>query len=262
MSTQNTNATKWKEIFLSCSRIHKIIVQELKEVDTTSEKNRTILNLLVRIDRNIVAISVLASSSIMNSGSIWMKLPVGLLIRSCLSDCILGLHISDKNENTVSDLNEILRKDYVAAMFDEFEVYKDKISGIGFDDIFAEHLYTLQIEDNFIESLTFNDKLETITPGEEHKMWSAKSTKDISDAYPNMIQTKYLFNSVKDDSDIGELAEKLYSYFKYFSQYEHYSDNGHGDSMADFGEDNIKFEKTFDYILQSVFVLSGNKKRQ
>ena len=35
------------------------------------------------------------------------------------------------------------------------------------------------------------------------------------------------------------MEKKLYHYYKYFSQYEHFSELGFGDVKASFGEDNI-----------------------
>ena len=57
------------------------------------------------------------------------------------------------------------------------------------------------------------------------------------------------------DQSLSPVACRLYAYYKYFSQYEHFSDNGHGDSLADFGEDNVSYEKAINALEEVVELL-------
>lgn len=58
--------------------------------------------------------------------------------------------------------------------------------------------------------------------------------------------------SLSGDPELGGLVCSLYAYYKYFSQYEHFSELGTGDATQDFGEDNIKFPRAFDYIEETL----------
>ena len=39
---------------------------------------------------------------------------------------------------------------------------------------------------------------------------------------------------------------RLNAYYKYFSQYEHFSEQGFGDNLAPFGDDNVSFPAAID----------------
>lgn len=43
-----------------------------------------------------------------------------------------------------------------------------------------------------------------------------------------------------------DIVNRLNAYYKYFSQYEHFSEQGYDDSLAPFGEDDVSFPSAID----------------
>ena len=250
-----SNIRIWKVIFLRCRSLSSVLMPrffEFSKYENKSRKSLTLMNLMQRVECNLRSVYVLASISIKSSGLVYFKFPVGLLIRSCLMDCLTGLYILKHNDTSCTNIMELRNRDYVKALFEEFEVYRDKVS-FSFDDETLEHVYTLALEDTFIQDLDINEKTKEIVPMKERFIWKARNPKDI---YSDYKITDGLLKSMKDDlsndDEIGKCVNHLYAYYKYFSQYEHYSERGYGDSLANFGDDNIRFEKVFDYIEESV----------
>lgn len=73
-----------------------------------------------------------------------------------------------------------------------------------------------------------------------------------SEIYDGCKRRDTLLNVLKDkvisDTGVRGCVRILVAYYKYFSQYEHYSECGKGDSAAPFGRDNIRYEKVFDHL--------------
>ncbi len=216
----------------------------LKEHSNRVDRIGVIISIIHRIIRNLRAIAILAVESGKKENSIFMKLPVGILIRNCLMDGILAMHVANNDDQVCKNLMALSNRNYINALFEEFEVYRDKL-GDSFDDITSEHMYTMALEDTYINELELNKKNTTIEPLNERYIWKAPNIKDIYDGCKKTdIEIKSIRNSLCNDNRFGECVKNLYAYYKYFSQYEHYSQRGNGDSLADFGFDNIRFEKT------------------
>ena len=75
----------------------------------------------------------------MSKNPLNLKLSVGILLRNCYMDALLSLYLCDQDECHVEEIAEVLNADYVKALFVQFEVYRDKLDDIGFDDDFLEH---------------------------------------------------------------------------------------------------------------------------
>lgn len=82
-----------------------------------------IISILYRIMRNIRAILSLSAESAKKEDSIFMKLPVGILIRNCLMDSILAMHIANNNDQVCQNLVVLSNRNYLNSLFEEFEVY-------------------------------------------------------------------------------------------------------------------------------------------
>lgn len=159
-------------------------------------------------------------------------------------DGILAMYIANNNDQVCQNLMALSNRNYLKALFDEFEVYRDKLDGMC-DEITAEHMYTMAIEDTYLNELKWNNNSKTIEPLNERHIWDAQAFKDIYDGCKKSdIDLNNIKNSLCNDNKTGECVKNLYAYYKYFSQYEHFSQRGNGDSLADFGFDNIKFEKS------------------
>ena len=211
-----------------------------------------IISILYRIMRNIRAILSLSAESAKKEDSIFMKLPVGILIRNCLMDGILAMHIANNNDQVCQILVALSNRNYLNSLFEEFEVYRYKLSD-GFDEITSEHMYTMALEDTYLNELKWNESNITIEPLNERFIWKAPNVKDIYDGCKKTdIELKSIKNLLCNDNKTSKCVKNLYAYYKYFSQYEHFSQRGNGDSLADFGSDNIRFEKSIIHLRECI----------
>ena len=94
------------------------------------------------------------------------------------------------------------------------------------------------MEDKFLGLLTFDDNLEDLAVTKQSK----EQLKEAGFSTSRSIYTKDLMDFLIKQGDVGMVATRLYHYWKYFSQYEHFSENGQGDVLAsskEDGNDNI-----------------------
>lgn len=63
------------------------------------------------------------------------------------------------------------------------------------------------------------------------------------------------FSVLQNDPTIAELSKRVFQYYKYFSQYEHFSENGQGDILVPFCDDNVHFPSAMKVIEESIEVL-------
>lgn len=252
--------TDWISILKASARLCKYIAdrRDLFAGSSGRSPRATSVSCLVyRMLRNLRGVYVLSSESVRHPDSVFLKLPVGLVIRNCLMDGIVALYIAANDDEECEKLNALCNRNYVNALFEEYEVYRDKQT-LPFDDVMAEHMYTMAIEDTYLEELDINEKNDGITPLNERYIWRAREFKDV---YEGCKRSDGDIRNMKDmlsgDKNVADCAGCLYAYYKYFSQYEHYSQRGDGDSLADFGNDNIRFEKVFVHLENCVKYLAG-----
>ena len=252
MDKINKNKQMWFEIISECVKILRSKNEALLSIVKHNEKTRknVALFLLVRrIITNIRAIEELAGASYKNNGSLLFKFSVGLLLRNCLTDGITGLYLMKQDDKVAAQILDLLNHDYAKALLEEYEVYRDKIRDLNYDDVFVEHLYTMAVEDKFIEHYNYNEDYKEIIPLQERKMWKARPTKKYLPEGSNVDpQMKKMWKFLSQDPQLASCANSLFAYYKYFSQWEHFSENGSGDAFANFGEDNIKMSMTFCHI--------------
>ncbi len=251
MEQQSNNERVWKEIAFKCKSVSSSIESNLMEFNKCEDASRrflTFTNLMRRVECNLRTVYILSVLSLKKYNTRYFKLPVGLLVRSCLMDCIIGVYILKNNDKRCDGIVNLWNRDYVKALFDEYKVYKDRTT-LPFSDELLEHVYTMVLEDTFLNYLDINDKIDKIEHMKERFIWKACDPKDV---YSEYKKTDGLLKSMKDelsnDDELGGYMNCLYAYYKYFSQYAHYSEMGYGDALANFGNDNIRFEKVFDYI--------------
>ena len=127
-------------------------------------------------------------------------------------------------------------------------MYKDKVSALGFTEEFVENLYLLQLEDNCYEYLSFDKTTDGFanTP-----MWTIENK-------CKTITLKGIVDALRKNKYTSSIARKLFAYYKYFSQYEHFSESGYGDALVDFGNDNISFEKALECLISGMYMLLKN----
>lgn len=221
--------------------------------DYCSANNRTVLtdalmNLVRRIEANSFAIKELVKVSIKNDGTQYFKLSIGLLLRSCLMDSIIGLYLSTQDKESALKIIRNTEHDYVKALPDRFEVYADRDGLSGMDESLLKHIYGLQIEDHFPHQIDW----ENIKSDEDKNrgFFSIEKSKNLT--------VKSAFDQLKSDSQHTKLSKKLYAYYKEYSQYEHYSLYGHSDSLTPYDKDSTSMSKAFLYICEAMHYMLGS----
>lgn len=183
--------------------------------------------------------------------SLYFKFPVGLLLRSCLMDTIYALYLHDMKAKEAEEEIEVLNKDYVKSLEGRFDVYKDKVPDIGLPVEEIKSFYSLGCEDTFIQYLTYEmdgEKLKT-------KAVKSKDLRTIHESWPENLTIASMVDYVRTKPKQVDIVNRLNAYYKYFSQYEHFSEQGYGDSLASFGDDNVSFPSAIDTLEKGLKVV-------
>ena len=198
------------------------------------------LLLLYRIYSNLYS-SLLLTAQVLKTGkSSFFQLPIGLLLRCCFTDCLFAIYIQRANKKQVYEELDLRTIEYASSMLERKEVYRDQVKSTGIicDDAFIDHLWELTMEDNFLGLLTLDDNLEKLTVSKRTK----QQLKDEGFSRAKSIKTKDVVDFLISIPELRKEATRLYHYYKYFSQYEHFSETGQGDvlvSSEKSGNDNI-----------------------
>ncbi|PTL31698.1 hypothetical protein AXF23_11925 [Prevotella sp. oral taxon 313] len=198
------------------------------------------LLLLYRIYSNLYS-SLLLTAQVLKTGKIsFFQLPIGLLLRCCFTDCLFTLYIQRAGKKRAYEELNLRTIEYANSMLERQEVYRDQVKSTGkiLDDVFIDHLWELTMEDSFLEQLTFDDNLEELTVIKQSK----QQLKYEGFSRVKSVMTKDVANFLIRIPELEKVATRLYHYYKYFSQYEHFSENGQGDVLAALekdGNDNI-----------------------
>ncbi len=249
MADKGRNIKTWNAIGRGVAQLFNDLRGQILEYCRQEKKTKRdllMMDLVLRNNCNLLAVLTLVEKSLGNDGSTYLKLPVGLLLRSCFADCIMGLYISQLSTEKVENLAQTLEEEYVASLFARADVYKDKVRDIlPYDDEILEGWYTMQIEDHYLNYLEPN-------PDETNMhmctTWKVEKT-------GKHITLKEMLKALKLTDDLNALGTQLYAYYKYFSQYEHFSEASHGDTLVDFGLDNVSFEKAIDCLRKGLLIL-------
>lgn len=231
-----------KKIFVEELTLLKKIQEYVKEHSQgeLERVEKVKLLLLYRIYSNLYS-SLLLTAQVLKTGKIsFYQLPIGLLLRCCFTDCLFALYIQHADKKRVYEELELRTIEYANSILERKEVYRDQVKSTGkiLDDAFIDHLWELTLEDNFLGLLTLDDNQEEITVIKQSK----GQLKDAGFSKQNSIKTKDIVDFLVAIPELESVAMRLYHYFKYFSQYEHFSENGQGDVLASMekdGNDNI-----------------------
>ena len=209
-------------------------------MEKNSHKVKVKLLLLLRIYSNLYS-SLLLTVQALKTGKIsFFQLPIGLLLRCCYTDCLFALYIQRADVERAYEELDLRTIEYANSMFERKEVYRDQVKSTGkiLDDDFIDHLWELTMEDNFLGLLTLDDNLEELTVIKQTK----QQLKDEGFSRVKSVLTKDIVDFLVGIPELEMVATRLFHYYKYFSQYEHFSENGQGDVLAsseENGNDNI-----------------------
>ena len=217
------------------------------------------LLLLYRIYSNLYS-SLLLTAHVLKTGKISLfQLPIGLLLRCCFTDCLFAIYIQRANKKQVYEELDLRTIEYANSMLERKEVYRDQVksTGIIYDDAFIGHLWELTMEDNFLGLLTLDDNLEELTVRKRTK----QQLKDEGFSRAKSVKTKDVVDFLISIADLRKVATRLYHYYKYFSQYEHFSENGQGDvlvSSEKSSNDNIHLPSAIRALSAGVEIVMNN----
>ena len=168
------------------------------------------------------------------------QLPIGLLLRCAFTDCLFAIYIQRVGKEKAHEELELRTIEYANSMLERKEVYRDQVKSTGklFDDAFIDHMWELTMEDNFLGLLTLDDNLKDLAVVKQSK----EQLKEAGFSKVKSIGTRELKDFLIGIPEIEAVVTRLYQYYKYFSQYEHFSENGQGDVLVtaeEDGNDNI-----------------------
>jgi hypothetical protein len=217
------------------------------------------LLLLYRIYSNLYS-SLLLTAQVLKTGKIsFFQLPIGLLLRCCFTDCLFTLYIQRAGKKRAYEELDLRTIEYANSMLERKEVYRDQVKSTGkiLDDVFIDHLWELTMEDSFLEQLTFGDNLEELTVIKQSK----QQLKYEGYSRVKSVMTKDVVIFLSRIPEIEKVATRLFHYYKYFSQYEHFSENGQGDVLASSkkdGNDNIHLPSAIRALSDGVEIVMNN----
>ena len=253
--------TEIKELFVEELTLLKKI-QEYGKEHSQGELERVEkvkLLLLYRIYSNLYS-SLLLTAHVLKTGKIsFFQLPIGLLLRCCFTDCLFALYIQWTDKERAYEELDLRTIEYANSMLERKEVYRDQVKSTGkiLDDVFIDHLWELTMEDNFLGLLTLDDNLEELTVRKQSK----QQLKEEGFSKMKSVKTKDIVDFLIRIPEIEKVATRLYHYYKYFSQYEHFSENGQGDVLASsekYGNDNIHLPSAIRALSEGVEIVMKN----
>ena len=201
---------------------------------------RVKLLLLYRIFSNLYSAFLLTMIALKKGKISFYQLPIGLLFRCTITDCLFTLYIQRVGKEKAYEELELRTIEYANSMLERKEVYRDQVKSTGtlFDDAFIDHMWELTMEDNFLGLLTLDDNLKDLAVVKQSK----EQLKEAGFSKVKSVGTKELKDFLIGIPEIEAVVTRLYQYYKYFSQYEHFSENGQGDVLVtaeEDGNDNI-----------------------
>ncbi len=201
---------------------------------------RVTLLMIYRIFSNLYSALHLTAVALKNRKISFFQLPIGILLRCSFTDSLFALYIQRVDKESAYEELDLRTIEYANSLLERREVYRDQVksTGIEFDDSFIDHIWELTLEDNFLHLLTFDNKKDALELTKQSKAQLQDAGYSKSKSTGVKEQKDFLISQ----EGLEKLVTRLYHYYKYFSQYEHFSENGQGDvlvSMNDDGNDNI-----------------------
>lgn len=233
-----------KELYVEELALQKRIQGYFKEhpKKNPGRVEKVVLLVLYRIFANVHSAWILTSAAHKSGKVSFFQLPIGILLRCAFTDCLFALYIQRVDNKRAVEEFDLRTFEYANSLLERKEVYRDQVNslGMGEDDDLIDNLWELSLEDNFLHLLTFDESKKELTVTKKSK-WQMK---DAGFSNLKSVGTKEQKDFLLQQDGLEELATRLFHYYKYFSQYEHFSENGQGDILAsseENGNDNIHF---------------------
>ncbi len=242
-------------------RIHDFLKEQKTEKAERVEK--VTLLLLFRICSSLYSALLLTVAAFRKNSVTVFKLSIGIVLRCAFTDCIFSLYIQRVDRNRACEELDIRTIDYANSLLDRREVYRDQVKSaeVAFDDDFIDKMWESTMEDFFLHLLDFDATKEGLKLTKQSK----SQLKAVGFSNVKSLGIKEQKDFLINQERLEKVANQLYHYYKYFSQYEHFSENGQGDVLASLedGNDNIHFpsairalssgvEEVIKYLMSSV----------
>lgn len=190
------------------------------------------LLLLYRIYSNLFSALLLTSAAYKKGKASFFQLPIGIVLRCAITDCIFALYILCVDKERADEELDLRSIEYANSLLERREVYRDQVksAGIDYEDEFIDHMWELTMEDNFshLLTLTFDENKEEL----EVVKRSKDQIKDAGFSKAKSVGTKDQKDYLIGQGGMEKVVTRLYHYYKYFSQYEHFSEEGQGDVLV------------------------------
>lgn len=213
-------------------------------LENRDNRSDVLMDFVRRIEANSSGIRSLVEVSIHGNSTPYLKLPMGLLLRACIVDSIQGLYLSTLSRADCEESMQKFNIDYVNSLRDRFEVYQDRFEGELLFPGEIEWIFGLSIEDAFphyINWSRFNHKTKHFAIERNHRETLAS-----------------MVTIIKGIDQYRELGSKLNGYYRKYSQYEHFSQMGHGDSLVPFDDDSPMMAKAYEYVSEAALEIVKN----
>jgi hypothetical protein len=170
-----------------------------------------------------------------------------------MMDTIYALYLHVLSSKEAEEEIEVLNKDYVKSLDDRFDVYRDRVADAGLSEENVKSFYELGCEDAFIRYLTFDIEGKEL----KTKVVKSKELRTINKSWPENITIARMVEHIQTKPKATAVVTRLNAYYKYFSQYEHFSEQGFGDSLVPFGDDNVSFPAAIDALEKGMRLVVG-----
>lgn len=251
---------EYKETAARAIKLDKQLRRAIKDLfhNEHSDRAQTTMTLLIAIERNIQAVIILLSVTYKGErvGQTF-KMPIGLLLRSCCINAIPLSYFQQLDDNSLAEEEKNRDIEYSGSLPDRLEVYKDQVRSVDIDmsEDRIRHLFELNLEDKFLDGLhlDFDETVKDLKAS--RPTWAQKEEMGIE-------YGKGITNMFKKAKNKVPSLIPIYSYYKYFSQYEHYSSRGFGDAFEKCDSDNIYLPgavKALQSWLNAILFVANNK---
>lgn len=232
-----------------------------KNENANGRTGKAIMLLLYRIYTNLIVSLHVTAFSIKKDKISISKLSLGLILRCTYIDCILALYLLKVDKQRAEEELDLKNIEYANSMLERKEVYRDQVKSTSakFDDFMIDHLWELTMEDNFLGDLTIEATADDVKVVSKSK----EMLRDEGFQNTKSRQIKEQYTYLCGFEELKPTVEKLYHYYKYFSQYEHFSERSEGDILQNTAGDNIHLPsalRTLRNGVNIIFTLFENNK--